>query len=499
MKFLKLIQSETEIDKSLEYDVLYYNSTSTKAVVKETNPITSTTYSVKNITNTSSLPYDATSMVVSFTGVKTETYKKGQVEVTETSETETVSFEANTSSAETATRNGSFEWNEQPVSWSTTLGIVPTIKITMQDSYTDTDIIALSAEKSASVEGNIAWSCNLASDVAEINGSTLTFKQHYEGSVKLTATASNASAEKTITVTCEEVATATTYSIKANSISIAEAQPMDADSTSATVNFVGVTTQHYKLKEDYSVESNESQTIEFEANETTEVVTRNGSFEWNGESVAWEVELKGKEDPYEQYLVDLGLPSGLKWMSMNMGANEIDDHGLYFQWGATEGYKYSDKNHSSWSTAPFNNGSSDYDETYFASVSGTVCPNGVLAAEYDAATKAYGEGYRMPTKEDFEELIANTTSAWTRVGSYYTSCVKLTSKNDTSKSIIFTANGCMNNGEREYLSTYGHYWTRNFSIDYPYVGYCLLNYSARVSVYNNLGRCIGAGIRAVHD
>ena len=329
MKFLKLIQSETEIDKSLEYDVLYYNNTSAKITVKETNPITSTTYEVKNVSNPTSLPYNATSMVVSFTGVKTETYKKGQVEVTETSETETVSFEANASSAETVTRSGSFEWNEQ--------------------------------------------------------------------------------------------------------------------------------------------------------------------------SVAWEVELKGKEDPYEQYLVDLGLPSGLKWMSMNIGSNEIDDHGLYFQWGATEGYKYSDKNHSSWTTAPFNNGSSSYDETYFASVKDTVCPNGVLAAEYDAATKAYGEGYRMPTKEDFEELIANTTSAWTRVGSYYTSCVKLTSKNDTSKSIIFTANGRMNNGEREYLSTYGYYWTRNFSIDYPYVGYCLSSSSARVFVYNNLGRCMGAGIRAVHE
>lgn len=334
MKFLKLIQSETEIDKSLEYDVLYYNSTSTKAVVKETNPITSTTYSVKNITNTSSLPYDATSMVVSFTGVKTETYKKGQVEVTETSETETVEFAANTSSAETATREGSFTWNEQPVAWSTTLGIVPTINITMQDSYTDTDIIALSAEKSASVEGNITWSCNLASTIAEINGSRLTFKQHYEGSVGLTATADNANDSKTITVTCDEVATATTYSIKANSISVAEAQPMDAESTSATVNFVGITTQHYKLKDSVSVEINETETVSFVANETTEAATRNGSFEWNGESVEWSVNLKAKEISYEY--VDLGL--SVKWATCNVGATSPEEPGMYFRWGETTGH-----------------------------------------------------------------------------------------------------------------------------------------------------------------
>lgn len=294
-------------------------------------------------------------------------------------------------------------YNEDSKSVNVKGSLKPQITITTADAL-DTDIIALTATKNETVQGDITWSCNLASDVAEINGATLVFKQHYEGSVKLTATADNASAEKTITVTCEEVATATTYSIKANSISVAETQPMEASSTSATVNFVGITTQHYKLKDSVSVESNETQTVEFEANETENEVTRYGSFKWNGQSVAWSINLKLK--PFIPEFVDLGLPSGLLWATCNVGATIQAERGYYFQWGDTN--DFGTKKIFNWSTAPFNNGSSSYDSTYFASVSGDVCPNGVLAAQYDTATAAYGEGYRMPTSEEFEELYNNT-------------------------------------------------------------------------------------------
>ena len=36
--------------------------------------------------------------------------------------------------------------------------------------------------------------------------------------------------------------------------------------------------------------------------------------------------------------VDLGLPSGLKWATTNVGASAPEDFGLYFAWGETEGY-----------------------------------------------------------------------------------------------------------------------------------------------------------------
>ena len=44
------------------------------------------------------------------------------------------------------------------------------------------------------------------------------------------------------------------------------------------------------------------------------------------------------EVPSKYEFVDLGLPSGLKWASCNVGAEKPEDFGLYFAWGETEGY-----------------------------------------------------------------------------------------------------------------------------------------------------------------
>lgn len=36
--------------------------------------------------------------------------------------------------------------------------------------------------------------------------------------------------------------------------------------------------------------------------------------------------------------VDLALPSGTRWATMNIGAEKETDYGLYFAWGETQGY-----------------------------------------------------------------------------------------------------------------------------------------------------------------
>lgn len=51
------------------------------------------------------------------------------------------------------------------------------------------------------------------------------------------------------------------------------------------------------------------------------------------------VALEEFVDPYNGHAyVDLGLPSGTKWATMNVGANSPTDYGLYFAWGETQGY-----------------------------------------------------------------------------------------------------------------------------------------------------------------
>ena len=61
---------------------------------------------------------------------------------------------------------------------------------------------------------------------------------------------------------------------------------------------------------------------------------------------------------------------------------------------------------------PFNDGKNEFNYSYFSSVQDDVCPNGILAPEYDAATVILGDEWRIPTKTDFRELIHNAEHKW---------------------------------------------------------------------------------------
>ena len=103
--------------------------------------------------------------------------------------------------------------------------------------------------------------------------------------------------------------------------------------------------------------------------------------------------------------VDLGLPSGLKWATMNVGATSETEVGDYFQWGSTTP---NTDTPCDWKHAPFNNGKDSYNTSYFRKVKDTVAPNGVLAKEYDTAAQIMRGDWRMPTEADFQELLDNT-------------------------------------------------------------------------------------------
>ena len=65
-----------------------------------------------------------------------------------------------------------------------------------------------------------------------------------------------------------------------------------------------------------------------------------------------------------------------------------------------------------WTHTPFNNGSTDFDETYFSSVRNTVCPYNTLAFDYDAARANWREPWRMPTSAEFKAMKDATYWAW---------------------------------------------------------------------------------------
>lgn len=94
--------------------------------------------------------------------------------------------------------------------------------------------------------------------------------------------------------------------------------------------------------------------------------------------------------------VDLGLPSGLKWATCNVGAYNPEDLGDYYAWGeiATKD-SYTESTSASY-------GSSD---SKWKNIGGD--------SEYDAARANWGGSWRMPTKAEFQELIDNCTWTWT--------------------------------------------------------------------------------------
>jgi hypothetical protein len=92
--------------------------------------------------------------------------------------------------------------------------------------------------------------------------------------------------------------------------------------------------------------------------------------------------------------VDLGLKSGLKWASFNLGASEKAGAGLKFAWGET-------KHKSEFTLDNYNSGldSEDYG----------VRPGDLMPTACDVAYRQLGTGWRVPTSEDFVELLNSCT------------------------------------------------------------------------------------------
>lgn len=97
--------------------------------------------------------------------------------------------------------------------------------------------------------------------------------------------------------------------------------------------------------------------------------------------------------------VDLGLTSGLKWATCNVGASKPEEAGDYFAWGETSPKsEYTEKNSLTYKKKP----------SKLKSM-GIVDSNGNLTMSHDAANVNWGSSWRMPTKEDVKEILENCT------------------------------------------------------------------------------------------
>lgn len=114
--------------------------------------------------------------------------------------------------------------------------------------------------------------------------------------------------------------------------------------------------------------------------------------------------------------VDLGLPSGALWATCNVGASAPEETGSLFAWGETE-----PKETYSWETYKFTNGSKPTSSNASITKYGVTGNYGVVDNKVtlddadDVAVESWGGDWHMPTNEDFQELIDNTTQLWTKL------------------------------------------------------------------------------------
>ncbi len=180
--------------------------------------------------------------------------------------------------------------------------------------------------------------------------------------------------------------------------------------------------------------------------------------------------------------VDLGLSSGTRWATCNVAATSPEEYGEYFAWGeVTPALDYSIGLylHSS--------GHGQMIKYCTNSDDGKVDNKTIFEPEDDAATANWGDGWRMPTIKEFQELVDECTWTWTY--NYNEAKVKgciVTGPNGNS---IFLPAAGLKSGRTLYSDgVYGSYWSSSLCEDYSRTAYGL---TFKASDYD----CEGAGFR----
>lgn len=183
----------------------------------------------------------------------------------------------------------------------------------------------------------------------------------------------------------------------------------------------------------------------------------------DGENKAVSVEqIKNKllELPSKYEFVDLGLPSGTKWATCNVGASKPEDFGLYFAWGETVGYTPEDV---AAGKKAFN--SDDYKFGTHDNLTKYNATDGLTQLELvDDAAYQSDNTCRMPTKSEIQELIDNTTNTWETLNGV--NGRRFTSKTN-GNSIFVPAAGNWDNGSDDIVGFYGSLWSSSLDESYP--------------------------------
>ena len=182
-------------------------------------------------------------------------------------------------------------------------------------------------------------------------------------------------------------------------------------------------------------------------------------------------------DILEPEAVDMGL--SVRWASFNLGATKREESGGYYQWAGTRDVRSTSIN-INWNNCPFHTGSDEYtgwtkyiplSMPSYWSGAGNPDDKTVLDPEDDAAYIAFGGNWRMPTKEEWQELIDNCDVEWTTLNNVVGR--KFTSRKTgyTEQWIFLPALGYRHNAGLGYVNLSARYLSSSLTTDA--ISFCL--------------------------
>ncbi len=175
--------------------------------------------------------------------------------------------------------------------------------------------------------------------------------------------------------------------------------------------------------------------------------------------------------------VDLGLPSGLKWATCNVGAESPEGYGDYYAWGeVVPKYDYTSDN-------SLTDGLSE--DTL--RLKGIIDDVGNLTRDYDAASAKWGGSWRMPTQEEIQELFDKCSWSGTELNGVYG--YKMTGP--SGGSIFLPAAGYRNGSSLHIAGIYGYYWSTSV--------YNGLYFYSVYHDWGSYGRNCGQSVRPVSE
>lgn len=190
--------------------------------------------------------------------------------------------------------------------------------------------------------------------------------------------------------------------------------------------------------------------------------------------------------------VDLGLPSGTKWATYNVGATKPEEYGDYFAWGETKPKKEYNLNTYKWCNGSENNMTKYCTDSIYGTIDNIVR----LDIKDDAATASWGDEWRMPTLDEIKELIDGCE--WKIVtdfnGSGLNGRLGISKKNGAT--IFIPASGFRFSSHLIFFNNRGIYWTSSLSEKYSYQANALFFYDNHIDC-NTHSRRFGQNIRAV--